>query len=116
MLATGTHAPIRVKDGITLKRAAGFLADGSYLESIAGGGVTLTVRVIEYTVSVAGQDAPQLFALITDLLDDTAYPARILAAAYHGGGSGQRPAEGSQVRDPRRRAVHRADVRRGLRP
>ena len=83
MLATGTHVLIRVKDGITLKRAAGFLADGSYLASIAGGGVTLTVRVIEYTVSVAGQDAPELFALITDLLDHTAYPARILAAAYH---------------------------------
>jgi hypothetical protein len=39
--------------------------------------------VIEYTVSVAGQDAPELFALITDLLDDDAYPAQVLAAAYH---------------------------------
>jgi hypothetical protein len=83
MLATGTHVLIRVKDGITLKRAGGFLAEGSYLASIAGGGVTLTVRVIEYTVTVAGQDAPELFALITDLLDHAAYPARILAAAYH---------------------------------
>jgi hypothetical protein len=83
MLATGTHVLIRVKDGITLERAAGFLADGSYLASITGGGVTLTVRVIEYTVSVAGADAPELFALITDLLDDAAYPAGVLAAAYH---------------------------------
>jgi hypothetical protein len=83
MLATGTHVLIRVKDGITLHRAGGFLPDGSYLASISGGGVTLTVRVIEYTISVAGQDAPELFALITDLLEDATYPARVLAAAYH---------------------------------
>ncbi len=83
MLATGTHVLIRVKDGITLNRIGGFLPDGSYLASIRGGGVTLTVRVIEYTVTVAGQDAPELFALITDLLDDAAYPAEVLAAAYH---------------------------------
>jgi hypothetical protein len=83
MLATGTHVLIRVKDGITLNRIGGFLPDGSYLASICGSGVTLTVRVIEYTVTVAGQDAPELFALITDLLDDAAYPADVLAAAYH---------------------------------
>jgi len=83
MLATGTHVLIRVKDGITLHRAGSFLPDGSYLASISGGGVTLTVRVIEYTISVAGQDAPELFALITDLLDAAAYPAQVLAAAYH---------------------------------
>jgi hypothetical protein len=83
MLATGTHVLIRVKDGITLHRAGGFLPDGSYLASISGGGVTLTVRVIEYTISVAGRDAPELFALITDLLQDATYPARVLAAAYH---------------------------------
>src|SRR6266702_100996 len=53
MLATGTHVLIRVKDGITLNRIGGFLPDGSYLASICGGGVTLTVRVIEYTVTVA---------------------------------------------------------------
>ncbi len=83
MLAAGTHVLIRVKDGITLHRAGGFLPDGSYLASISGGGVTLTVRVIEYTITVAGQDAPELFALITDLLDHAAYPAQVLAAAYH---------------------------------
>ena len=43
----------------------------------------MTVRVIEYTVSVAGQDAPELFCLITDLHDHAAYPAGVLAAAYH---------------------------------
>jgi hypothetical protein len=83
LLATGTHVLIRVKDGITLHRTGGFLPDGSYLASICGGGVTLTVRVIEYTVTVAGADAPELFALITDLDDHAAYPAQVLAAAYH---------------------------------
>jgi hypothetical protein len=83
MLATGTHVLIRVKDGITLRRTAGFLPDGSYLAEISGGGITLTVRVIEYTVTVAGRDAPELFCLITDLHDHDAYPARMLAQAYH---------------------------------
>ena len=83
MLAAGTHVLIRVRDGITLRRAGGFLPDGSYLAEISGGGITLTVRVIEYTVAVAGRDAPELFCLITDLHDHDAYPARQLAQAYH---------------------------------
>ena len=83
MLATGTHVLIRVKSDIPLHRTGEFLPDGSYLASISGGGVTLTVRAIEYTVSVAGADAPELFALITDLLDQETYPAEVPAAAYH---------------------------------
>jgi hypothetical protein len=83
MLETGTHVLIRVRDGITLRRAGDFLPDGSYLATISGGGTTLTVRVIEYTVAVAGRDAPELFCLITDLHDHDAYPARMLAHAYH---------------------------------
>ena len=83
MLAAGTHVLIRVRDGITLRRTAGFLPDGSYLAEISGGGITLTVRVIEYTVTMAGRDAPELFCLITDLRDHDAYPARVLAQAYH---------------------------------
>ncbi|HEY2261618.1 MAG TPA: hypothetical protein VGI96_03220 [Streptosporangiaceae bacterium] len=83
LLATGTHVLIRVRDGITLRRAGDFLPDGSYLAAISGGGVTLTVRVIEYTVAVAGRDAPELFCLITDLHDHAVYPARVLAQAYH---------------------------------
>jgi hypothetical protein len=83
LLATGTHVLIRVKDGITLRRAGDFLPDGSYLAQISGGGITLTVRVIEYTVAVAGRDAPELFCLITDLHDHVTYPARLLAQAYH---------------------------------
>jgi hypothetical protein len=50
---------------------------------VSGGGATLTVRAVEYQVSVAGQDAPELFCLITDLHDHVAYPAQVLAAAYH---------------------------------
>jgi hypothetical protein len=83
MLATGTHVLIRVKDGITLTPAGGFLPDGSYLATLSGSGAILTVRVIEYHVTVAGRDAPELFCLITDLHDHDAYPARVLAAAYH---------------------------------
>jgi hypothetical protein len=83
MLATGTHVLIRVRDGITLRRAGDFLPDGSYLATISGGGITLTVRVIEYTITVAGRDTPELFCLITDLHDHAAYPARVLARAYH---------------------------------
>ena len=66
-----------------LERAGEFLPDGSYLARIRGGGITLTVRVIEYTVTVAGRDAPELFCLITDLHDHDTYPAGVLAAAYH---------------------------------
>jgi hypothetical protein len=83
MLETGTHVLIRVRDGITLRRAGDFLPDGSYLAEISGGGITLTVRVIEYQVTVAGRDAPELFCLITDLHDHDAYAARVLAQAYH---------------------------------
>jgi hypothetical protein len=83
MLATGTHVLIRVRDGITLRRAGDFLPDGSYLATMSGGGITLTVRVIEYTIAVAGRDAPELFCLITDLHDYQAYPAEALAGAYH---------------------------------
>ena len=83
LLETGTHVLIRVKDGITLRRAGDFLPDGSYLAEISGGGITLTVRVIEYTVTVAGRDTPELFCLITDLHEHAAYPAAVLARAYH---------------------------------
>jgi len=83
LLETGTHVLIRVKDGITLRRAGDFLPDGSYLAEISGGGIMLTVRVIEYTITVAGRDAPELFCLITDLHDHAAYPAEALARAYH---------------------------------
>ena len=83
MLSAGTHVLIRLKSDIPLRRAGDFLPDGSYLADLSGGGVTLTVRVIEYTVAIAGSDAPEMFCLITDLHDHAAYPAEALAAAYH---------------------------------
>ena len=83
MLAAGTHVLIRVKDGITLTRTGHFWPDGSYPALICGGGRQLPVRVIEYQVSVAGRDTPELFCLITGLDDHQAYPAGILAEAYH---------------------------------
>jgi len=92
LLAAGTHMLIRVKDGIALRRTGEFAPDGSYLAEISGGGVTLAVRVIEYMVSVAEADAPELFALITDLTDDETYPAQVLAAAYHWRWIGSEPA------------------------
>ena len=49
----------------------------------AAGHPALTVRVVEYTVTVAGRDTPELFCLITDLHDHEAYPAGVLAEAYH---------------------------------
>jgi hypothetical protein len=83
ILATGTHVLIRLKDGITLHRIAGFLPDGSYLATISGGNLVLTVRVVEYWVSLAEQDTRELFCLITDLHDHLAYPAQVLATTYH---------------------------------
>jgi hypothetical protein len=82
MLATGTHVLIRVKSDIRLPRISGFAADGSYLARVSGGGTTLTMRVIEYQVSIDGQTTPELFCLLTDLLDDDTHPAGLLADAY----------------------------------
>jgi hypothetical protein len=84
ILATGTHVLIRVKSDLRLPRIGGFLPDGSYSSYLtgAGGRWCLKVRVIEYHVTVAGQDVPEMFCLITDLHDHAAYPAAQLAAAY----------------------------------
>jgi len=82
MLATHTHVLIRVKSDIRLPRIGGFAGDGSYLATLSGGGVTLTVRVIEYHVTLEGQTTPELFCLVTDLLDHIEHPGHLLAAAY----------------------------------
>ena len=42
----------------------------------------MTVRVIEYWVTVEGQDVPEMFCLVTDLMDSREYPAAELAALY----------------------------------
>jgi hypothetical protein len=82
MLATGTHVLIRVKSDIRLPRIGGFASDGSYLARLSGGGATLNVRVIEYHITLDGHTTPELFCLVTDLLDHQAHPAHLLADAY----------------------------------
>jgi hypothetical protein len=82
MLATGTHVLIRVKSDIRLPRIGEFAADGSYLARLSGGGTTLTMRVIEYHIDIDGATTPELFCLVTDLLDDHTHPAHLLAEAY----------------------------------
>jgi Insertion element 4 transposase N-terminal/Transposase DDE domain len=82
MLGTKTHVLIRVKSDIRLPRISPFASDGSYLATLTGGGITLTVRVVEYHVALDGATTPELFCLITDLLDHTEHPAHLLADAY----------------------------------
>ena len=82
MLATGSHVLVRVKSDIRLPRIGPFAADGSYLTRLSGGGTTLTMRVVEYHVDVDGETTPELFCLVTDLLDHTTHPAHLLAQAY----------------------------------
>jgi Transposase DDE domain len=82
MLGTGTHVLIRVKSDIRLSRIGGFAPDGSYLACLSGGGTTLTVRVIEYHIDIDGVTTPELFCLVTDLLDHHTHPAHLLAEAY----------------------------------
>ena len=92
MLAAGTHVLIRVRDGITLRRAGDFLPDGSYLATMSGGGITLTVRVIEYTVTVAGQDAPSCSALSPTCTTTRPTQRKPWPVPTTGGGSALKPA------------------------
>jgi hypothetical protein len=82
LLATGSHVLIRVKSDIRLPRIGPFAADGSYLTRLSGGGTSLTMRVVEYHVVLDGQTTPELFCLLTDLLDHHTHPAHQLAEAY----------------------------------
>ena len=77
-----THVLIRLKSDIPLKRASPILPDGSYEAELSGDGVTITVRVIEYFAGVEGQEVPEMFCLVTDLMDWEDYPAPELAALY----------------------------------
>ncbi len=81
-LMARTHVLIRLKSDIPLKRISEILAGGSYLAELSGDGVTVTVRVIEYWVTVEGQEVPEMFCLVTDLMDCREYPAADLAALY----------------------------------
>jgi len=77
-----THVLIRLKSDIPLKRTSPVLADGSYLADLSGDGITVPVRVIEYDVTVGGQEAREMFCLVTDLTDIGEHPAPQLAALY----------------------------------
>ena len=77
-----THVLIRLKSDIPLKRTSQILPDGSYRAELSGDGVTVAVRVIEYWVDVEGQEVPEMFCLVTDLMDWEDYPGPELAALY----------------------------------
>jgi len=77
-----THVLIRLKSDIPLHMTSGILPDGSYRAELSGDGVTVTVRVIEYWVTVEGQEVPEMFCLVTDLMDWEDYPGPELASLY----------------------------------
>ena len=77
-----THVLVRLKSDIPLKRTSEILPDCSYRAELSGDGVTITVRVVEYFVDVEGQEVPEMFCLVTDLMDWEDYPAAELAALY----------------------------------
>ncbi len=81
-LIASTHVLIRLKSDIPLRRTSEILPDGSYRAELSGDGVTIAVRVIEYWVTVEGQDVPEMFCLVTDLMDWEDHPAAELAALY----------------------------------
>jgi hypothetical protein len=71
-----------LEEAIPLRRTSEILPDGSYRAELSGDGVTVRVRVIEYFIDVEGQEVPEMFCLVTDLMDDEEYPAPELAALY----------------------------------
>jgi len=76
------HVLIRLKSDIPLRMTSQILPDGSYRAELSGDGVTVAVRVIEYWVTVEGQEVPEMFCLVTDLMDWEDYPGPELAALY----------------------------------
>jgi hypothetical protein len=81
-LIARTHVLIRLKSDIPLRRTSPILADGTYLADLSGDGLTVPVRVVEYDVTVGGQQVPEMFCLVTDLTDIDEYPGPELAALY----------------------------------
>jgi hypothetical protein len=79
-MIASTHVLIRLKSDIPLRRTSEILPDGSYRAELSGDGVTITVRVIEYYVTVEGQEVPEMFCLVTDLMDWEECPGPELAA------------------------------------
>jgi hypothetical protein len=81
-MVRSTHVLIRLKSDVPLHRTSETLPDGSYRAELHGDGVIVPVRVIEYDVEVEGQEVPEMFCLVTDLMDWEDYPAPGLAALY----------------------------------
>ena len=79
-MMASTRVLIRLKSDIPLRRTSEILPDGSYRAELSGDGVTIAVRVIEYWVTVEGQEVPEMFCLVTDLMDWEDYPGPELAA------------------------------------
>ena len=78
---------------------------------LSGDGVTVPVRVIEYFVEVEGQEVPETFCLVTDLMDYQDYPGPELAALYKWRWDGSETAlREAKASSARRRAGHRADA------
>jgi hypothetical protein len=90
-LVARTRVLIRLKSDIPLKRASEVLPDHSYLAELSGDGVTVTVRAIEYWPTVEGQAVPEMFCLVTDLLDWREYPRSISGGSKTGCGKPGRP-------------------------
>ena len=85
------HVLIRLKSDIPLRRTSEILPDCSYRAELSGDGVTIAVRVIGCWVTVEGQQVPEMFCLVTDLMDWEDYPAAELAALYKWRWDGWRP-------------------------
>jgi hypothetical protein len=81
-MIASAHVLIRLKSDIPLRRTSEILPDCSYRAELSGDGVTVQVRVIEYWVTVEGQEVPEMFCLVTDLMDWEDYPGPELAALY----------------------------------
>ena len=107
-LIESTHMLIRLKSDIPL----GGLADpanGSYRAELSGDGATVEVRVIEYWVTVEGQEVPEMFSWSRPhgLGSNTPAPARrALRMAWDGSG----PRCARRRRPARRRAGYQADA------
>ena len=71
-----------MKSDIPLRRTSEILPGGSYRAELSGDGVTVRVRVIEYFADVEGQEVPEMFCLVTDLMDWEDYPGPELASLY----------------------------------
>ena len=75
---------IRLKSDIPLKRTSQILPDGSYRAELSGDGVTWSRSASSSTrwVTVEGQDVPEMFCLVTDLMDYEDHPGPELASLY----------------------------------